>query len=114
MKRQRRQPPAQVVAALGELKAALSGLYGARLRGVYLYGSYARGDYRPDDSDVDVLVVLAGEVQPSEEVKHYSQIVSDICLRHDLLIATFPVSERWFHERHTPFFENVRREAVPA
>ena len=49
----------EVVAALRELKTALIELYGERLRGVYLYGSYARGDYHVD-SDVDVLVALNG------------------------------------------------------
>lgn len=103
--------PEPVRMALEELKGALAELYGDRLQGLYLYGSYARGDFTPD-SDVDVLVVLAGEVKPGEEVGRYSQIVADINLRHDVLIATFPVSEWWLRERKTPLLENVRREGV--
>lgn len=45
--------------ALLELKQALVQMYGERLEGIYLYGSYARGDFT-QDSDVDVLVVLRG------------------------------------------------------
>ncbi|MFP4248886.1 MAG: nucleotidyltransferase domain-containing protein, partial [Armatimonadota bacterium] len=43
--------------ALRELKRELEALYGDRLRGVYLFGSHARGEAGPD-SDVDVAVVL--------------------------------------------------------
>ena len=42
---------------LKELKQALQAIYGDRLRGLYLYGSYARGE-EIEDSDVDVLIVL--------------------------------------------------------
>ena len=48
-----RQIPEGVQLALKELQDYLAKVYGERLRGVYLYGSYARGDFRPD-SDVDV------------------------------------------------------------
>jgi predicted nucleotidyltransferase len=108
----KRELPPEVAAALGELKAALADIYGERLRGVYLYGSYARGDFDPESSDIDVLVVLAGEVRPGEESGRYSEIVADICLRHDVVIATFPVPEAWLRERRSPLFENVRREGV--
>ena len=40
-----------------ELKEGLVRIYGDKLKAVYLYGSYARGDYRPG-SDVDVMILL--------------------------------------------------------
>lgn len=106
----RRALPPHVVAAMDELKAALSRLYGERLCGVYLYGSYARGSYGPE-SDVDVLVVLAGAVKPGAEISRMSPLVSAICLKHDLLISILPTSEE---TRRGPdsFFAQVRREAV--
>ena len=42
---------------LSELKDGLAALYSARLKGLYLFGSYARGEARPE-SDLDVLIVL--------------------------------------------------------
>ena len=59
---ERAKLPQIVQTALKELKDALQDLYGERLRGLYLCGSYARGTAHWD-SDIDVLIVLAGSVQ---------------------------------------------------
>jgi predicted nucleotidyltransferase len=104
--------PHEVGLALAELKHALHTIYGDRLQGVYLYGSYARGDFHAG-SDVDVLVVLAGLVRPAKEIDRVSEAVADIGLRYDLLLAIYPTSVDWLAERQSPFFKNVRREGVP-
>lgn len=103
--------PREVKSALTELKQELQRMYGSRLQGVYLYGSYARGDFH-EDSDVDVLVVLEGPVNVSTEASRYSGVVSDICLRYDLLIATIPISDQLLAEGTEPLLDNVRREGV--
>ena len=103
--------PQGVQLALKELQDYLAKVYGERLRGVYLYGSYARGDFRPD-SDIDVLIVLAGTANPGQEIDRIGDGVADICLDHNVLIGTFPVPEKWFQERRSPLFENVRREGI--
>jgi predicted nucleotidyltransferase len=110
--RKRDLPPVAVV-ALGELKGALSELYGERLRGVYLYGSYARGTFHRE-SDVDLLVALAEPVKPGAEISRMSPLVSDVCLRHDLLISILPVSVEVLEGGRDAFFDQVRRELVPA
>lgn len=103
-------PPA-VKQALKEVKSYLQEVYKERLRGVYLYGSYARGDFRPD-SDIDVLIALEGEVSPGREIDRIGDRVADICLEHNVLIATFPAPEAWLRERKSPLFENIRREGI--
>ena len=95
-----------------QCKQILEHYYGEQFQGMILYGSYARGDYHPD-SDVDVLIVLRGEVKPTREIDRISDRVADICLEHNVLIATFPVSEEWLSQRKSPLFENVRKEGVP-
>lgn len=45
--------------ALEDFKKRLERRFGPRLRAIYLFGSRARGDQRPD-SDADVAVFLAG------------------------------------------------------
>ncbi|MDD3579978.1 MAG: nucleotidyltransferase domain-containing protein [Desulfobacca sp.] len=103
--------PQAVQQALAELRLSLEQIYGPRFRGLYLYGSHARGDYRAD-SDVDLLIVLKGEVNPCAEINRLSELVSDLCLRYDLLIAVFPVPEAWLQNRQSPLFKNIRREGI--
>ncbi|MBI5648829.1 MAG: nucleotidyltransferase domain-containing protein [Chloroflexi bacterium] len=109
--RTKQQIDPRVRRALLRLKRSLQEIYGARFRGLYLYGSYARGDARPD-SDVDTVIALAGKVQPFRELDRLSQTLSDLCLQSDLLIATYPIPATWLRKRASPLFENIRREGV--
>jgi predicted nucleotidyltransferase len=107
----KRKLPKSVRSAIDELKQALLEIYGERLSGIYLYGSYARGDFHPG-SDIDIVVALKGTVTPGREIDRMSERVSDICLEHDVLIAIFPVPEDWLQIRQSPLFVNLRREGV--
>lgn len=104
--------PRVVQQALKELKDALQHLYGERLCGLYLYGSYARGTAHRG-SDIDILIVLAGAFKPGAEITRMSPVVSAICLHHDLLISLYPISPEGLETRHSPFLETVRDDAVP-
>ena len=104
--------PRQVGQALQELKLALDDIYGNRLQGVYLYGSYARHE-ATGHSDIDVMIVLDGPVKTGLEISRINPLVSSICLQNDLLISTFPVSADSFQNDQSPFLLNVRKEAVP-
>lgn len=108
----RSEVPLSLHPALAEMKHALSGLYGEQLRGLYLYGSYARGT-ADDGSDVDVLVVLAGPIKPGAEITRMNPAISAICLRYDLLISLYPISAHGLETHRSPFLENVRNQAVP-
>jgi uncharacterized protein len=96
---------------LTSLRAALAGLLGARLAAVYLYGSQARGDARPD-SDIDVLIVLRGEFNYFEMVDQVSYITSALSLQHEVVISCTFVSQDELDNLQTPFLVNVRREAI--
>lgn len=95
-----------------ELKRGLEGLYGGRLARLVLYGSQARGDARPG-SDIDVLVVLRGEVSPCTEIARTSELVAELSLRHDVVIVPAFVSEDQYLREGSPLLLNVRREGVP-
>jgi predicted nucleotidyltransferase len=95
------------------IRKGLQKLYGRRLRGVYLFGSMSRGD-ADDESDVDVLVVLAEISDYGLEVGRVTEITSPLSLEHGVTISTvFASQEEWAHG-DSLFLRNVRREAVPA
>ena len=98
---------------LDEIKVGLEGLYDGRLRGVYLFGSHARGE-AGTDSDVDVLVVL-------DEVRHYfgetertSGLVSELSLAYDVSVSCVFMSAADWTETESPFLLTVRNDAVAA
>lgn len=98
---------------LTEFKTELRALYGERLIDLVLFGSYARGDARAE-SDVDVLVVLAGEVSPGREIDRMIEVITDLNLKYDVLLSVVPVSADKYRRVNSPLLLNVRREGIPA
>jgi uncharacterized protein len=96
---------------LKELRQALEVLYGERLSGLYLFGSYARGEAEPG-SDIDVAVVLAGDVDPFHEIDVTIAPVSDLSLDNDTVVSLMFVSASDYVGRWTPFLANLRREGL--
>jgi len=98
---------------LQDLRQALESLYGDRLKGLYLYGSYARGDY-DEESDVDVLIVLDDFTSYGTEVDRASALVAEISLKYALSISQVHLRERQWLHGDSPFLRNVRDEATAA
>ena len=97
---------------LAELRRRLEELYGPRLVSLILYGSQARGDAEPG-SDIDVLVVLEGPVNPFEEIHRASDIVAGLSLEYDEVISCMFVDREGFAAADTSLLLNVRQEGVP-
>lgn len=96
--------------ALQELKRELEALYGDRLKGLYLFGSHARGEAEPD-SDVDVAVVLDDYESVWEEIHRMSDIAARLSLQADVLLMEMPVRLSDWEERNSLFLQSVRRDA---
>ena len=98
-----------------ELKEGLVHIYGDRLKGVYLYGSYARGDYR-EGSDVDVMILLKDYRNYWNEQKKISQLASDISLEHDATVSCIFIKELQWNtaSNERPLIYNIHHEGVPA
>jgi predicted nucleotidyltransferase len=97
---------------LDSLSRYLHHLYGQRLASLILFGSHARGEATPE-SDIDVLVVLKGTVNPSEEIKRTSKFISNLCLQENVVISRIFTSQERYSTENSPFFLSVRREGIP-
>ena len=98
---------------LKEFREEVENLYENRLKSIILYGSWARGD-ATEDSDIDLLIVLEGKVIPGKEIDKMIDIITEINLKHGVLISIYPVSEEDYSTINSPLLINVRREGVPA
>jgi predicted nucleotidyltransferase len=98
---------------LDELKSELEVIYKKRLKGVYLFGSYARGEAERE-SDFDVLVVLKGFNRYAQEVDRTGELASNLSLKYGVTISTVFMREREWLQGDSPFLSNVREEVLPA
>jgi predicted nucleotidyltransferase len=107
------QLPADLAALLRQLDADLAALYGERYGGLVLYGSYARGE-ADEGSDVDLLLLLEGEVNSVRELKRAQGVKWPLALEAGYTVSLLPVSMEDYERSEDPFLWNARREGMPA
>jgi uncharacterized protein len=105
--------PEELSEILARLRPQLEEIYGSRLMGLYVYGSYARGDARPG-SDLDVLLVLNHVDSFWQELERSAHVTSELSLEYDLTISRALVSEHDWRAADMPLVRNVRREGRAA
>lgn len=99
---------------LEELRAGLEKLYGDELEQIILYGSYARGDARPPDSDLDVIAVITDYEDRWEELKRTSQLVSGLSLKHEVSVSLLLVRHAEWEKGEELLYTNAREEGIAA
>jgi predicted nucleotidyltransferase len=98
--------------SISALKKILQERFSSELE-LYLFGSVARNDYLPD-SDIDILVLVPGEVDTSLEEEIFD-LAYDVELGYDVVFGiVVHAKEFWASGKAAvmPFHQNLQREAV--
>jgi predicted nucleotidyltransferase len=91
----------------------LEALYGEQYGGLVLYGSYARGE-ADEGSDVDLLLLLEGEVNSVRELRRAQEVKWPLALEAGYTVSLLPVSVDGYQRSEEPFLWNARREGISA
>ena len=76
----------QALEIAAKVRVGLEKIYGARLRGVYLYGSAARDELR-EESDINIAVVLDEVTDSFAEINLTGDLGSELSLEYDTLVS---------------------------
>ena len=94
--------------------AEIQKIYRTHLRKVILFGSYARGDFKPE-SDIDIMILVDFTDMELKAYRHQlSGLTYDFNEKHNLDIKPIAKSEVHFQKWISvyPFYQNVKREGV--
>lgn len=98
-------------AAIKEFHEKIKECYGKQLVKLILFGSWARKT-ATIESDIDLLVVLEGDIQPGREIDRMIDIITEIDTKYDTLISVVPIAREVYEERNSPLLLNVRKEGI--
>lgn len=104
--------PPRILDVVLQLEAGLKELYGDLFRGLLLYGSYAKGTAW-EGSDVDLLLLLDGPVDPVKEILASEPVTWPLALNSGLALSVMPASFDAFQRGESIFLDAVRQYAIP-
>jgi len=96
---------------LKKAKVVLQKIYGTRLKGVILYGSYARGE-AVEGSNIDLIVLLENMQDPIDELEKCSREIHQLDFVYDTLISIIPFDLKQYNTRKLPIILNAKKEGI--
>lgn len=99
---------------LCSIKQGYKQVYGDDIMDIYLYGSYARGDYE-QDSDIDFVAIVKGNrLDLQKKLKVMWDIAVDLGLENDIVISptVIPYNEFLQYQEKLPYYRNIIKEGV--
>lgn len=100
-------------AALSEIKGRVKSLVGPRLRGFFLFGSKARGDFDPE-SDLDIAILV--DDLDREMKRKIIDIVADVEIKFLVVVSSLVLSWDDFQSlkaRERRIALDIENEGVP-
>ena len=101
----------QAIEIAEKTRAGLEKIYGDHLRGVYLYGSAARGQLH-SDSDIDIAIVLDEISDTFTEHERTNELGSKISLDVGVSVIFLFVPEQDYLKGRYAVYRAVKREGV--
>lgn len=95
---------------LYSLRKEAEQVLGKNLVDIFLFGSYARGDFTAE-SDIDILIVVNKSLTREEKNK-MSCIISALSLENEVVIAYVVYEKEFFNNVGSPLILNVKEEGV--
>jgi uncharacterized protein len=100
-----------VAETLRKCRTVLQSHYGARFRGLVLYGSVAR-DQASQESDIDLLVLLDGPFDYFQELRTIVDLLYPMQLESKQLVSAKPAPVEEFEAGSIQLYRNAKREGV--
>ncbi len=100
-----------VTETIQQCKTVLEGYYGARLKGLILYGSLARDQAVPG-SDIDLLVLLSRPFEYFDELRRIIDLLYPVQLESNRLISAKPAPLDEFEHGQVQLYRNAKREGM--
>ena len=95
-----------------QISQSYHSVYGDNVVAVYLYGSYARGNYN-DESDIDITAIVKGDrLELQNKLKQIWDISADIGLENDVVVSptVIPFDEYEQYKQKLPYYMNIQKE----
>lgn len=102
----------QLNAVTREMVKCYRSVFGESIVGIFLYGSYARGDYT-DESDIDITAIVKGKrLELQDKLKKVWDFSADVGLENDVVVspAVIPYDEFERYKNDLPYYKNIERE----
>ncbi len=104
-------PAVDLWKVIEEFRVGLRAACASDLRGLVLYGSYARGEEH-EESDIDIIVLFKDDESAAEYTSKVDGVARRISEERVALLSPMPMSERKYQTGRSPFFINVKREGM--
>ncbi|HPO13954.1 MAG TPA: nucleotidyltransferase domain-containing protein [Candidatus Hydrogenedentes bacterium] len=92
-------------------KERLTAHYGARFKGLIMYGSMARGTMDPE-SDIDLLVSLGEPFDYFKELEVLIDLLYDLQLNSNRYLSVRPARAEDFERGRIQLYRNAREEGI--
>lgn len=95
-----------------QISQSYRSVYGDSIVAIYLYGSYARGNYT-DESDIDITAIVKGNrIDLQEKLKLVWDVSADIGLENGVVVSptVIPYAEYEEYREILPYYMNIQKE----